>query len=180
MISQKQAEILHDQLHAMHRARMLAALDYHRGRDGPGAHLHTVLHHPHGAPWHGRGIDTPSFHLYDGHLDHLGGLLPVIGGDGLPVIGGGLPVMGAGFKDWIRKLGSLGKKAVMHVATHAKAAVMENKDRLAEIAKGAAGHVMSGPGTLGERLKGGIARAATESHALAREQAADRMRALIQ
>ena len=158
-LSHRAVEHLRGQLEAMQHAHLAAILDHNRGRSGVGAGMaaHVSRHHMHGgslAVFTGRGIDSPSYAEYEAHL-------------------------GEGFGSWIKKIASLGKKAVSKVATHAKAAFDENKDALKSIAKGAAEHVMSSEGSLKERLAGGVAKAAGETASLARAQAGDRIRNLI-
>lgn len=150
---------LREQLEAMQHAHLAAVLDHNRGRPGLGAAMAAQVsrHDKHGGMlpiFVGRGIDSPSYDEYAAHL-------------------------GDGFKSWIRKVASLGKKAIAKVAEHGKKALEENKEALKGIAKGAAEHVMNGEGTLKERLHGGIAKAATETASLARAQAGERIRGLI-
>jgi hypothetical protein len=171
MLDARSVSHLRDQLSAAHRAHMLASLDAARGRHGLGTSLHHAIHAPHGGSlpvFLGKG-DPPSATFYENHIGH-----------GLAMYtGNGLPVFGEGFFSFIKKIGSLGHKAIKKVAEHGTRALAENKDALMGIAKGAASHVLNSEGSLGDRLKGGIAKAATETHDLARSQMADRIKGLI-
>lgn len=158
-LSHKAVEHLREQLHAMHHAHLAAVLDHNRGRHGIGSSMapQIMRHQQHGGflpIFVGRGVDAPSYAEFEQHL-------------------------GEGFGSWIKKVASLGKKAIQKVVHHGKKALSENKDALVGIAKSAGEHIMNSEGSLKDRLAGGVAKAAGETASLARAQAGERIRNLI-
>lgn len=171
MLPAHRLERLQQEGEAVIRAHALAHLDKARGRHGAGRSLHAMLtsHHTGGAlpMFHGQG-DTPTYGAIEHHV-----------GNGI-VMGGDFPMFhGQGFMSFLKKVGSLGSKALSKVKDHAMRAATENRGALMDIGKAAANKVLHGDGSVTDRLRGGISSAAADVGSLARSQAADRLKALI-